>query len=221
MRDITLLLPPLQQIAYEFESRADNIGYDIKITETFRTKEEQNKLYKQVPKVTTVEYPYSLHCFGLAFDICLNDSKNPYPNDTKFWSEMGKIGKELGLGWGGDWTNPVDRPHFQIEAYGEYGTEVVKNLKNPIKFMKTSAWDSIPTQVKNVIKLSTKSSKNDIILVQAALNICGYPCKITGKYDQESQRAYRSFRSSKGTWVKGESITETGLKKLFKEAGWM
>lgn len=218
MRDLGLLLPILKYIAKEHVKRATDIGYDIKITETWRSKEEQNALYNQVPKVTTVKYPYSAHCYGLAYDICLNDTKNPYPNDNKFWDEMGKIGEGLGLLWGGRWTNPVDRPHFQLKCYGEYGVDIVKAVGFPSEFSKATIWQL--NKICNTLdKITTKSNKNQIVVFQAALNIIGFQCQITGKYDKETQRAYREFRMVKtNTWVKGGSVTKTGVQKVFKEA---
>ena len=36
-----------------------------------------------------------------------------YIDDGPQYSTLGTIGKNLGLEWGGDWKNIVDRPHFQ------------------------------------------------------------------------------------------------------------
>lgn len=37
--------------------------------------------------------------------------------NTKDYQLAGKIGKEVGLNWGGDWPQP-DCPHFEIKGKG-------------------------------------------------------------------------------------------------------
>jgi hypothetical protein len=52
-----------------------------------------------------------------AIDLCpvrLLTERNWAPLDP-VWAQMGAIGVELGLTWGGNWQVFVDRPHFQWE----------------------------------------------------------------------------------------------------------
>ncbi len=62
----------------------------------------------------------SLHCSGLAIDICPYDlyqlhgpDKLAWNDDEPVWSTLGKIGESIGLTWGGRWTTHPDRGHFQ------------------------------------------------------------------------------------------------------------
>ena len=55
----------------------------------------------------------SLHNYGVAFDICPIINGKAIWSDISLFNKVGKIGKELGLEWGGDWKGFVDKPHFQ------------------------------------------------------------------------------------------------------------
>jgi hypothetical protein len=68
--------------------------------------------------VTKARGGQSWHNFGLAFDVGIfsTDGKNYY-GESAAYREVGKIGKALGLEWGGDWDF-VDEPHFQYNPRG-------------------------------------------------------------------------------------------------------
>jgi peptidoglycan L-alanyl-D-glutamate endopeptidase CwlK len=54
---------------------------------------------------------------SLAFDLAPIDyliRKNWYPVGV-FWLHLARIGKELGLHWGGDWEGFRDQPHFYLK----------------------------------------------------------------------------------------------------------
>ena len=57
---------------------------------------------------------------GLAFDICKNVKGHEY-DDPGFFTAMGRLGKEMGFTWGGDWRSFPDRPHFQWWAHHRTG----------------------------------------------------------------------------------------------------
>jgi peptidoglycan L-alanyl-D-glutamate endopeptidase CwlK len=69
----------------------------------------------------------SFHGYGMAFDIAITDStgKKIIWNDKSDWNEdgvsdwiqVGKLGEELGLEWGGNFSSISDPPHFQYR-YG-------------------------------------------------------------------------------------------------------
>jgi hypothetical protein len=108
-------------------------GLKVKITDTWRTKEEQ----AAVPSTNTgVRYPYSYHCWGLAFDFCRNDGRKAYDDSDGFFSKVGKIGQSLGLTWGGVWTKPQDKPHFQTEKFGT-PKQLIAKYGSPDGFKKT------------------------------------------------------------------------------------
>jgi hypothetical protein len=138
MRDINLLHPDLQPKAQKLIDLAKAKGIDIIISQTLRTKEEQNDLYAQGRTkpgniVTHVEYPYSLHCWGVAFDIAvIIGGKANW--DPRHYDLIGPLGESLGLEWGGRWKNFVDRPHFQLPGYEV--TDLIRRYSTPENFMK-------------------------------------------------------------------------------------
>lgn len=91
------------------------------ITMSYRSFEEQNKLYAQGrtkpgTKVTNAKGGDSFHNYGLAFDCYyLNDDGTP-DLENPMTPEIGKIANDLGLDWGGDFANFKDYPHFQISG---------------------------------------------------------------------------------------------------------
>jgi peptidoglycan LD-endopeptidase CwlK len=123
---IAKLNPQVQPYARELVRRAALSGIQIKVIGGFRTFHEQDVLYcqgrnipyckglyKPEPIVTNAKGGYSNHNFGMAFDIGVFDGSKYLPESPKY-NEVGKIGKPLGLEWGGDWTTIKDRPHFQL-----------------------------------------------------------------------------------------------------------
>jgi peptidoglycan LD-endopeptidase CwlK len=110
-----------------FEKAAKN-GIQIQIIAGTRSYAEQDALYCQgrnIPYctqkglfkngaiVTNAKAGESNHNFGIAFDIGIFDGKKYLPESSKY-NDVGKLGKELGLEWGGDWSSFRDRPHFQL-----------------------------------------------------------------------------------------------------------
>ena len=87
-------------------------GVEAFVFEGYRTPERQHELFNKRPVVTYADSWESIHQTGQAFDIvCLVDGK---PNWSQCdWAKIGKLGKSLGLIWGGDWKM-VDKPHFEL-----------------------------------------------------------------------------------------------------------
>ena len=140
-RDTTLLHPEVQAIIPKFLNECKNRGLIVKITDTVRTKAEQDKLYAQGRTepgniVTWVKYPYSNHNWGMAFDICRNDGKGAYNDSDGWFKKVGDVGKSFGLEWGGDWKGTPDKPHFELTKYGNTNT-LAKKYCTPEKFKKT------------------------------------------------------------------------------------
>lgn len=121
-RDKTKLHPELLQIVQQFEARCKAAGLNVLVTETFRTKSEQDALYAQgrtAPGniVTNAKYPKSPHCWGVAFDFCRNVRGREYDDSDGFFKKCGEIGKSLGLAWGGDFRSFVDKPHLELKRF--------------------------------------------------------------------------------------------------------
>ena len=140
-RDIKLLHPEVQSIIPKFLEECKKQGLIVKITDTLRTKEEQNKLYAKGRTepgniVTNAKYPESNHNWGIAFDICRNDGKGAYNDSDGWFKKVGQIGKKFGLTWGGDWKTFPDKPHFELNKYGTVST-LITRYKTPENFKKT------------------------------------------------------------------------------------
>lgn len=140
-RGINLLHPEVQNLANKLVAECAKKGLKVKITETLRTKQEQNELYAQGRTkpgkiVTSVKYPNSYHNWGVAFDICRNDGKGAYNDNDNWFKKVGEVGKSLGLEWGGDWTKFKDKPHFQYNKFGNT-TQLTNKFKEFENFKKT------------------------------------------------------------------------------------
>jgi peptidoglycan L-alanyl-D-glutamate endopeptidase CwlK len=116
---IAQLLPLVGRQAQKLVDRCKKeLGIDILITQAYRSIKEQDALYAQgrtnmkLPKVTNAKGGQSYHNFRVAFDVCpISGGKLLWNYDFK---KIGKIGKELGFFWGGDWKNFKDMPHFEM-----------------------------------------------------------------------------------------------------------
>ena len=62
---------------------------------------------------------------GIAFDFYRNDGQGAYNESGDFFRRVGQIAKSIGLGWGGDWTSIVDKPHLYLPDWGS-GTGILK-----------------------------------------------------------------------------------------------
>ena len=142
--NVSDLHPRLKVLQQQLIVQCENAGFKIKITESIRTVERQNELYAQgrattgniVTNAKGSDYS-SHHQWGTAFDFCRNDGNGAYEDGDQFFSKVGSIGKSLGLEWGGDWTKPVDKPHFQLPNWGSTTTKLKQLYATPADFEKT------------------------------------------------------------------------------------
>jgi len=103
-------------------------GIRLRFTSTYRSPEEQNKLFNQKPKVTNAKSWQSIHNYGLALDIVLLydldnngtfettswDMNKDFDKDKiADWMEVINYFKSKGYEWGGDWKSFKDYPHLQ------------------------------------------------------------------------------------------------------------
>lgn len=88
-------------------------GEDVLIYSAYRTAEEQDELFAEVPKVTHVNDSNSYHVHGLAVDIVPVDIfGNPKWNTHIKFETIARYATELGMEWGYQMWG-WDRPHFQ------------------------------------------------------------------------------------------------------------
>jgi len=94
------------------------------LTCTYRSNEEQEQLFKQVPKVTNAHAGQSPHNYlpSLAFDIAfLKPDKSldwSIINFKNFADILTSI--DTRIEWGGNFKSMIDRPHFQIKGWKAY-----------------------------------------------------------------------------------------------------
>lgn len=108
--------PQFARMLEFFEKKLAANGIHVILTWGYRSIEEQDKLYaigrtKPGKKVTNARGGYSWHNFGLAGDYAfVINGKVTWDGP---WATFGKIARECGLEWGGDFKTIVDRPHVQ------------------------------------------------------------------------------------------------------------
>lgn len=112
------LTPAVMKLAEEFIARCKEVGIDILITSTFRDFESQTALYNQgrtTPgnKVTNAAAGQSYHNYRIAFDFVPIKGGKAMWDDTATFKKCGKIAKECGLAWAGDWKSFVELAHCQ------------------------------------------------------------------------------------------------------------
>ena len=148
-RDISVCHPRLQVKAIQLAGECEKQGLKIKVTDCFRSREEQDALYAQgrtepgniVTNARVSSYS-SHHMWGTAFDICRNDGRGAYDDGDGFFTRVGAIGKGLGLEWGGDWTSPVDKPHFQLPDWGSTTAMLRTIYRTPDVFRRSAEWSA-------------------------------------------------------------------------------
>ena len=117
-RKIEDLLQPVSTRCRQFIRKCEDAGIDVIITSTYRSIEEQNKLYQQgrsIPgnRVTNAKGGDSFHNWRVAFDFApLKHGKIDW-NDVELFKRCGEIAESCGLEWGGRWSKLRDYPHCQ------------------------------------------------------------------------------------------------------------
>jgi hypothetical protein len=144
LKRIDLLHPKLKAEALSIYEEILERQLSIRITDGYRSIEEQNTLYEQGrtkpgPKVTNVKGGFSYHNYGLALDFCLlfEDGKKVTwdrtmdinKNAIADWEEVVHVFKNHDWEWGGDWTSFKDYPHFQ-KTFGFTTTQLLEKVNS-------------------------------------------------------------------------------------------
>lgn len=131
-RNLYDLHPVVAAHATTFIARAElELDCKLLVTCTFRDGEAQDELYargrtKPGPVVTNAKAGESAHNYGLALDIVpLVAGKPLWDSSDPIWQELGRLGKECGFEWAGDWRTFREYPHFQM-----VGGLTIAELKN-------------------------------------------------------------------------------------------
>lgn len=139
-------------------------GLNVLITQTLRDDEYQAELYAQgrtkKGSVVTNSKTTTFHGKGLAFDFCRNVKGHEY-DDVAFFVKCGKIAKEIGFSWGGDWKSFPDRPHIQWDDGGKYSGTDIRNGKLP-PMMKREEIMTREEVIKIIEEYETTKSKKSV-----------------------------------------------------------
>lgn len=117
-RDLNELASYFKPLAEQLLNRCSAAGVPCRIITTGRTEEEQiDALARKVSWVARSKHqPQPPENKSEAIDIVplsiLSENKANWNPLHKDWQVLGKIGKLLGLRWGGDWVNK-DMGHFE------------------------------------------------------------------------------------------------------------
>lgn len=170
MRGIDKLIPEARAEAESFLQQCNYWGLNILITDTLRTKEEQDALYAQGRTasgniVTSCKYPYSMHNWGCAWDFCRNVKGKEYYDGDGFFEKVGQIAEDMGLTWGGNFRKP-DRPHIQLRKYAPDKTAkwLIDKYGTPDKFLSTQNAQEGKMTANELLNLITPEIAAEIVL---------------------------------------------------------
>jgi hypothetical protein len=120
-KNISTLVPKAQEHARLFVQAVLDKGISIRIIDGSRSFKEQGVLFNigrfgdTRPIVTKAPPGFSNHNFGIAWDIGVFEG-NKFIPESPLYKQAGKIGTEMGLEWGGNFTSITDEPHFQCKT---------------------------------------------------------------------------------------------------------
>lgn len=126
--DMSLLHPRFAEKLQELEAQCSVRGLVLGFSTGYRSAAEQDALYAQgrtAPGsiVTNARGGYSQHNWGIAADFFQNIKGKEW--EGWFFDTVGPLAESLGLGWGGRWTDFVDRPHLYLPDWGDIPTALI------------------------------------------------------------------------------------------------
>jgi peptidoglycan L-alanyl-D-glutamate endopeptidase CwlK len=201
--------PELKNKVLKLIRLAKDDGYILTPTQGLRTFAEQDKLFRQRPRVTKAKGGQSNHNYGLAVDLgFVIDGEITW--DEKYYKLIGKWADIVGLEWGGRWKF-VDFPHVQLPKVPKWTTLLELHNKGglPLVWSKFNTQSSEikqeiqPRATQRLLKLDTQG--NDVILLQVALIKKGFlkPNEQDGNFGQKTEHAVQQFQLSVGLKADG------------------
>jgi len=118
-RDLDDLLPAVKLRALIHIEACKKAGIDLLVYCTYRDGEAQNALYAQGRTIsgniiTNAKAGESFHNFKMAYDCVPLVGGKPAWNNLDLYTRVGRIGKDCGLDWAGDWHGSLrETAHFQ------------------------------------------------------------------------------------------------------------
>ena len=118
-RSLDELIPQAKERVEKFLALCKEHNIDLLVTSTYRDADSQNALYAQgrtAPGkiVTNAKAGDSWHNWRCAVDVVpLVNGKPDWDGSHPVWAEIGRLGKEAGLEWAGEWHSFKELAHFQ------------------------------------------------------------------------------------------------------------
>lgn len=118
-RDLNKLNPVFKPMVEKLVSKAKFGKWNLFVTEAFRSDARQDYLYAQGRTrsgkvITNAKAGQSDHNYGRAVDVAFKNIFGKVSWDIELFKKAGIISKDLGISWGGNWTNFKDYPHFFV-----------------------------------------------------------------------------------------------------------
>lgn len=118
-RSLDDLIPEAKKRVQAFITACKFEGIDLLVTSTYRDNASQAALYAQGRTspgkvVTNAKAGQSFHNYRCAVDVVpMRNGKPVWDSKDSVWQIIGKLGKEAGLEWAGDWKRFKEMAHFQ------------------------------------------------------------------------------------------------------------
>ncbi len=134
LNDLSSLNPHVALLARKFLKLTRENNLDVRITTAFRSWDEEDRLFAQGrwasgTIVTNARGGDSYHNWGLAFDAAPFEN-GQISNDPQKFIQMGHLGQQVGLQWGGTFKSIVDYPHFQY-TFGLNTWDLLNGIRPP------------------------------------------------------------------------------------------
>ncbi len=134
--DLNSLNPYVALLARKFLKLTKEHNMDVRITTAFRSWDEEDRLFAKGrwepgQIVTNARGGDSYHNWGLAFDAAPYENGQISNNPQKF-IEIGHLGQQVGLQWGGTFKSIVDYPHFQY-TFGLNTWDLLNGVRPPVQ----------------------------------------------------------------------------------------
>lgn len=122
-RNLDDLDPKLQTVCEQWLNACHSLGLDVFVTVTWRSNSDQNEAFAQgLSNAHAGQSPHNHTLpdgtpYARAFDFLIRDNNGNIIKDgsDKHYADAGRVGKELGLIWGGDWHHP-DWDHLELPS---------------------------------------------------------------------------------------------------------
>jgi peptidoglycan LD-endopeptidase CwlK len=100
-------------------------GTPLRVTETYRSNETQNRYYAQgrttpgriITNARGGESPHNTREAMDVYPLVSGQAAVNTPASAPVWAKIGATGKAAGLHWGGDWPRFKDKPHFELPGW--------------------------------------------------------------------------------------------------------